>query len=71
MLMKPKKEGTVYMAAQDRMTEMEDQNGAQQDVDQYTVAAEEVLAAVERRDVQALKEALKSFMEMCSSEEVG
>lgn len=31
-------------------------------------AAEEILSAVEAKDASALKEAMKSFMEMCSSE---
>lgn len=60
--------GAVYMSNGGRISQMEDQNGAQQDVDQYSVAAEEVMAAVQAQDVQALKEALKSFVEMCDSE---
>lgn len=67
--MKDKKRdpGTVYMSNGGRVTPMEEQDGAQQDVDALSVAAEEMMAAFEARDVNALKEALSSFVQMCDS----
>jgi hypothetical protein len=41
----------------------------QQEVDQLDIAAQEILMALERKDSKQLKEALKSFYEMCDSME--
>jgi len=37
--------------------------------DGHDVAAQEIMDAIHAKDVSALKEALKSFVEMCESEE--
>jgi hypothetical protein len=70
MLMKPKKQdaGAVYMSSGGPVREMS--NGPMQEpVDQLNIAAEEIMSALEKKDVPGLREALKSFMDMCSYEE--
>lgn len=44
------------------MDEMEDEKS---EMEGHKVAAEEILAALEAKDAEALAEALKSFVEMC------
>jgi hypothetical protein len=39
------------------------------DSDDKDIAADEIMEAIKKSDVKALKEALKSFVEMCSYEE--
>lgn len=68
--MKPKKQdaGAVYMSNGGPVRDMS--NGpVQEPVDELSIAAEEIMSALENKDVPGLKEALKSFMDMCDSEE--
>jgi hypothetical protein len=70
MLMKPKQDGgTVYMSNDERYLEGPTKDGADQEIDSYTIAAEELMAALESRNVQAVKDSLKSFVDMCASED--
>ena len=70
MLMKPKQDGgAVYMSNGGRVSEGPVKGEVNQEIDEQVVAAEELMAAIERKDVQAVKDSLKSFIEMCNSEE--
>ena len=70
MLMKPKQDaGTTYMSNEERLVEGPVKGDVNQEIDEQTVAAEEMMAAIERKDLQGLKEAMKSFVQMCMSED--
>jgi len=75
MLMKPnnKNAATIIVSKlREQGPEVEksmESEGAEQEVDQFEMAAEELLGAIERKDSRALKEALKSFIQMCEYEE--
>ena len=67
--MKPKKDaGAVYMSSGGPVRDMS-KGPMQEPVDELAIAAEEILSAIEQKDVASLKEALRSFMDMCDSEE--
>lgn len=71
MLMKDNKKNaaTIIMAKMSKgpsMVPKSEPEGAESDSsDELDFAAEEVLSAMERKDSRALKEAMKSFVQMC------
>lgn len=73
MLMKdPKKKGIAMIIAKMKGPKMEESvvpegEAMQDDSIALESAAEEVLAAVEKKDAKMLKEALMSMIDMCSS----
>jgi hypothetical protein len=73
MLMKDGKKGLALLVASKMGKSMEEapksEDGGEQDSSMgYKSAAEEILKAVESKDSSMLVEALKSFVDMCSSE---
>lgn len=76
MLMKDAKKNmaTVIVSKMNSRPEEEVQmskqaEGAEQEVSQQEMAAEEILQALERRDPRMLSDALKAFYDMCANEE--
>lgn len=76
MLMKDNKKSaaTIIVAKmrgpmQDEQLKTSEKDGAEVEQDEYSMAADEVLAAIEAKDPKTLAEALKSFVSMCMSKE--
>lgn len=54
---------------EDKISEMPEQDGAEMaDADQYDIAIDELVDALEKKDKTAIKDSLKSFISMCMDE---
>lgn len=77
MLMKDNKKNraTIIISSmkskdgEDKMSRAPEHDGAEMESDEKLIAADEILQAIEKKDSRMLLEALKSMIEMCSSEE--
>lgn len=72
MLMKDdkKKAATLIISAlKPAPSKVAEKDGAEQEMNDHSIAADEILLAIEKKDVNALAEALKSFIQMCEYSE--
>ena len=66
-----KKSASLIIGKMGKMSEApKNEMGAEEDSSYgHMAAAEEIMSAIESKDASALKEALKSFYDMCASDE--
>lgn len=54
---------------EEEMHMSKEKEGAESEVSQHEMAAEEILQAIERKDARMLADALQAFYEMCAHQE--